>query len=242
MKQLLLTLASLLVTGSVTACSCAWAGRPCTAVSKTDAVFTGRVTHIRELPAGDSVGQLVRIEVLEAFKGVSDGNVEVMTGYGGSDCGIRLRNGEEYVVYASLDKKTHRLSTTICMRTRKLSEASEDIAYLRRMHDPQLGRGILGQIERLKRLPANGTLTEHDGMLPGARVVIHRGAEHWETRTGNDGQFYVWGLGPGTYRLQAQLPPGYVGGEIREVEINLESVCSEVRILALPEWKPPAKK
>ena len=242
MHRIVLAAALLCVPQLAEACSCAWPGRACTALARTTVVFSGRVSSIGEVRTAEGYTQvLVRFDVLESFKGVNGKTVEVTTGQGGGDCGIRFERGVEYLVYAHYWDKTDRLYTGICTRTAKLKDAGEDVDYLRRRDDPALGKGILGQIEKLRRVPADGTYTEWDGWLTGARVVVSQGSTKWETATDNKGQFRVWGLAPGRYRLSATLPPGYIGGEIEQIEIPARDACSEVRILATPEWKPPAK-
>lgn len=227
----------------VDACSCAWPGRPCAAYADTHLIFSGRVTDISTVKLeGDYEQRLVRFELIELFKGTVKGALEVVTGRGGGDCGYSFRRGGEYLVYAHRWEKLNRLYTGICSRTRALTEAREDLDYFHRMKEPNLGAGILGQIERLKRVPANSVNTEWDGWLGNARVVVSQGSQRWEARTDSKGQFELWGLQRGTYGLTAELPPGYVGGEIEKVEIKPGAPCSEVRILAVPEYKPPPKK
>jgi hypothetical protein len=54
---------------------------------------------------------------------------EVWTPFG--DCGVSFQSGETYPVYASDDEETSdSIATDSCMRTRRLSEAGEDLAYL----------------------------------------------------------------------------------------------------------------
>jgi len=47
-------------------------------------------------------GYDVTLQVQEAWKGVEDNLIKVHTGFGGGDCGFAFREGEEYLVYASL--------------------------------------------------------------------------------------------------------------------------------------------
>jgi len=48
----------------------------------------------------------------------------------GADCGIDFQQGEVYLVYADDDEETGRLGTSICYRTKRLSDAGADLAYL----------------------------------------------------------------------------------------------------------------
>jgi hypothetical protein len=54
---------------------------------------------------------------------------EVWTPFG--DCGVSFQTGETYLVFASDDEETSdSISTDSCTRTRRLSEAGDDLAYL----------------------------------------------------------------------------------------------------------------
>jgi hypothetical protein len=54
---------------------------------------------------------------------------EVWTPFG--ECGVSFQTGETYLVYASDDEETSdSIATDSCTRTRRLSEAGEDLAYL----------------------------------------------------------------------------------------------------------------
>jgi hypothetical protein len=55
-------------------------------------------------------------------------SIDIWTDYG--DCGFDFQKGETYLVYASEDEETQQLGTSICYRTRRLSEAGSDLAYL----------------------------------------------------------------------------------------------------------------
>jgi len=53
---------------------------------------------------------------------------EVETAFG--DCGYDFQQGETYLVYANSDEDSDVLSTSSCSRTRRLSDAGEDLTYL----------------------------------------------------------------------------------------------------------------
>jgi hypothetical protein len=53
---------------------------------------------------------------------------EVETAFG--ECGYDFQEGETYLVYADSDEDSNVLSTSSCSRTRKLSDAGEDLTYL----------------------------------------------------------------------------------------------------------------
>jgi hypothetical protein len=53
---------------------------------------------------------------------------EVETAFG--ECGYDFQEGETYLVYADSDEDSNVLSTSSCSRTRRLSDAGEDLTYL----------------------------------------------------------------------------------------------------------------
>jgi hypothetical protein len=55
-------------------------------------------------------------------------DLDVWTGV--DDCGISFQVGETYVVYAAEDEQSGRLQTSVCSRTKRLSDAGADFAYL----------------------------------------------------------------------------------------------------------------
>ncbi|HEY0014799.1 MAG TPA: hypothetical protein VGC13_00715 [Longimicrobium sp.] len=100
------------------------------------AVFSGVVVRIEDRSAissgSDSLGNLaalhpltsstVHLRVTRGWKGAAAGDtVQVLDGY---LCGIRFREGEEYLVYARPDEHGA-LFTSFCLRTRVLSRRGE---------------------------------------------------------------------------------------------------------------------
>ena len=57
-----------------------------------------------------------------------EGFFEVETAFG--ECGYDFQQGETYLVYADSDEDSDVLSTSSCSRTRRLSDAGEDLTYL----------------------------------------------------------------------------------------------------------------
>src|SRR5688500_11946069 len=103
------------------------------ALSESRAVFSGRVLEVADDPQTLSV--MVRLRVERSWKGVTRGEVRLVTGRGGGDCGYRFEVGESYLVYA-YGPRASELSTNICQRTAKLSEAAKDLQVLGK------GRGV----------------------------------------------------------------------------------------------------
>ena len=79
-------------------------------------------------------GKRIRLRVKTVFRGEDlddddDGStVEVWTAFG--DCGFPFQVGETYLVYADDDEESDVMTTGACTRTRRLSDAGDDLAYL----------------------------------------------------------------------------------------------------------------
>ena len=74
--------------------------------------------------------RVVRMQLIEALNGVEpwQKEIEILTGFGDSDCGYRFKTGEDYVVYA-FKNADGRLETGSCSRTRPLAQAAEDLKF-----------------------------------------------------------------------------------------------------------------
>jgi len=115
---------------NVYACVCAGNRPPCEAYWEASAVFAGIVTNssLTSVKEGDQQYQqmLVSFAIEEAFRGLQGTTAEVITGIWGGDCGFGFKRGERYLVYTYTNPQDNKLYTSICQRTRALSEAGED--------------------------------------------------------------------------------------------------------------------
>ena len=127
------------------ACSCVEPGPPSEAVENSAAVFTGRVVSVSEFDPGEpfwggakiiSTQDPTTVEILveTVRKGPLYQTRYLTTFRDSASCGFPFVEGVTYVVYS-----TDGLSTYLCDRTRRLSEATEDIKYLGRGYKPVQG-------------------------------------------------------------------------------------------------------
>jgi hypothetical protein len=142
------------------ACSCIPPGPTCQSAWVFGAVFVGRVVRIDHevKPYGFSTADPVRVsvEVLEVFRGFEDlsskppqAPIEVVTNRGAGRAASLFVEGETYLIYGHLPRGDRSLiRATICSRTREISKADEDLAYLRTLTRamPEGGR-IFGRVE-----------------------------------------------------------------------------------------------
>jgi hypothetical protein len=203
------TLLLLLTTHTnVLGCTCGGNRPPCEAYWEASAVFIGIVTDSSLIPVqvGDHQYQnrLMRFAVEETFRGVQGTTTEVITGLGGGDCGIGFKRGERYLVYTYTNPEDKKLYTSICSRTRLLSDASEDLQYIRGLASTAPGGLIYGAAQRYRR-DVNGGRPE---AMAGIKLSIDGGEKHVETITDLKGQFSVGGLPGGVYKVNISLPQG----------------------------------
>jgi 5-hydroxyisourate hydrolase-like protein (transthyretin family) len=190
------------------ACTCAGPHRPCEAYLDASAAFVGTVTFstttkIKE--AGfEFTKRLVRLHVDHPLRNVETTDVEVLTGLGDADCGYGFRLGGQYLVYAYGDNgKT--LSTSICARTRLLSDATADLEYIRGLSKAAPGGTISGEV-RLRR-PSR---VDEETLPPvkDVRILFEGPNKKFERKTDSEGKYSVSGLSPGTYKVRIDLPDG----------------------------------
>ena len=100
-------------------------------------------------------GQRVTFRIDQGYKGIRKvaQSLDVWSEY--TDCGIRFAQGETYVVYAW--RAHDGLRTGACSRTRRISEAGDDLVYPHFMQrgGPDIGRiwGFVSGDERAPNLP-----------------------------------------------------------------------------------------
>jgi 5-hydroxyisourate hydrolase-like protein (transthyretin family) len=224
------------------ACSCVDAGPACAAYWKVAAVFVGRVESIANV-TGKGPGRFlssrqVRLTVSEAFNGVSGKTIDVTTGSGGGDCGFAFRQGGEYLVYATRDEATGGLLVSVCSRTRDLSQAADDLAYIRAVAAGGTVPGrIFGDVVLATRVIGGGPSRE-PRPLTGVGIRLDRDGQSVRVATGDDGRFVAEGVGPGRYTASLELPDGlYADGWPQEIELRSASSCAELHATAFADGR-----
>lgn len=223
------------------ACSCLNPGPPCQAYWNYQVVFAGTtlsVTPIEvEREGGSKVMQrLVRFQVDEAFRGVSEKGLEVLTGAWGGDCGYDFEVGKKYLVYGYTLEGKYRIGTGICSRTQPLSEAAEDLSFIRAVHNLPPGATIYGLAQRHTVDLESGGNWEPGGPIAGAVVVASSGTVSQERTTGGDGRYSFSGLPPGKYTVRVTLPEKLSPFEDQTVEVH-DRGCAEIDIGAVVDGR-----
>jgi hypothetical protein len=123
------------------------------------------------------------------------------------DCGISFQKGETYLVYAATDESSDRLQTNVCMRTGRLSDSGEDLAYL---HFFQNGGSKSGRLEgfvtsKIEQLSQDRFHYSSRIGSPVSDVVVELQADGIARYTMPDagGRFVFDGLAVGDYQVSA---------------------------------------
>jgi hypothetical protein len=210
----------LLLAAPAKACSCIQSGPPCQEYGKSSAVFSGQVLEIVPFKVDGYTQKLVRFSVSESFRGMSGSSTEIATGNGGGDCGYPFKVGESYLVYAYRAPRDNKLYAGICSRTRPLSEASEDLEYIRGLSKAESGGQIFGSVTRFRRVNADVSY-QPLGPMEGVRVTIEGDGKRLVAMTDGKGRYRATGLRPGSYLVRIKAPDGlYPRDAQQKVEIT----------------------
>ena len=231
MKKLLIYLTALfLVTipSAVYGCSCAHR-TPAMAFNDSKAVFIGKMTGgtekntlqdrdgtSYEIESGD-----VTFEVEESFKGKPGKTVTFqIASMKGTSCGTYgLRRGETYVVYAYA-YKSDTLSTGVCSRTGPVSQAKEDLDFLRLLPPGGSGGTITGRVWLDTKAIRGGGAKPLGGVI--IRITGPR-RKSVSVATDKEGKFQASGLPEGKYRVTPKFPENYYGDKASE-EVTLSDL------------------
>ena len=176
-------------------------------------------------PPFSSRKRVVRIQIAEVLNGVDPGQkeIEIVTGMGGGDCGYAFQSGVDYIIYAYKNSEG-RLETGICSRTRPLTQAAEDLAYLRAV--PQLPPTADVRVSVADHSSWQGSRRP----MPKVRTTISGPDGLREALTDSRGRATFAGLTPGEYTVQWAFD-GYKSGD-RKVQIHAQG-CAEVPVFMM---------
>ena len=203
------------------ACSCESSGPSCQNYFHVDAVFSGTVTSISEVPDPDApplrpnefrIPRSVRVEfaLSRAFRGdLTGATTSVTTAGSGPACGFTFTVGEQYLVYAYRPKDGSGLTVSRCSRTRLLAKAAEDLAFFQTLSGSAgTGGTISGKVEHWERDLATGTGQQYPP--PRDVLIVARGqANTFEAVTDEHGRYAINRLPPGSYEIAIYAPPPF---------------------------------
>ena len=204
------------------ACSCPPSGPPCQNAFQVDAIFVGTVRSITPLPddqpppppGSSRIPREVRVEFGEVmtFRGMTGTTAALRTPGSGPACGYEFKEGGRYLVYASRARDGAGLVTSICSRTRLLSQAADDIAFLQTLSTPGGPRArVYGTVTHWERDLATGQPINH-GPVPDVVINARGGGNAFDTVTDAQGRYEVR-VPPGTYEVSAWPPGRFSSGD-----------------------------
>jgi hypothetical protein len=217
----------------VPACESAWA-------EHVSAVFLGIATDVRDLapePGDVTAKWEVTFRVKEAFRGVSEHRLTVLTG--GDNCGFPFSKEQEYLVFANR-RADGKFYVSICAGTKFAKEAGRDLQYLRGLRNEPQGSTIFGRafqyVKPIDNDPHHwGVLRAMEPMV-GQQILIEGHTKRYETLVDRTGHFKITGLEPGRYTISIDAA-GSLGASQRPVVAD--KGCAEIDFQLEP---PPARQ
>lgn len=228
---------------------------PCTAFWKAEVVFTGtviRTTYSEIYERGEKEkwnyqDRIAHFAVDEVFRGSVGGQVKVVAPVvqvtpfvypdgtrgskftSGGDCSYKFKDGERYLVYANLSLGGDGTLRVSFNRTRTVNDATEDLRYIRGLHQAKPHGRIFGVVQQsdlyLKRTdqpPANRPVA-------GIGIVVKSLDRSYRTFTDEAGRFEIADLPPGDYEVEALLSPEQTAITPAKVKVP-ERGCAEVNL------------
>ena len=157
----------------------------------------------RAFEAITSRGRMTRFHVGKAWKSEAkdddddDQFIDIWSDAG--DCGVPFQKGESWLVYADEDEETSTLETSVCTRTRLLTEAGSDLAYL--FHYEATPKAAT----RLEGFVSNTIADQFHGWVPEPMAAPVSGVtvklNNLYATTAADGSYTFDGLPAGEYTL-----------------------------------------
>jgi hypothetical protein len=172
----------------------------------------------------------VYFTVEEAFKGIEESALVIDLDY----CGYRFKEGERYLVYAQRNPNNKKLDVRAGnTRTRPVSEAAEDLAYIRGLASAEPGTTVFGKVVlQTHNLKAHRFELES---LKNIKITLEGNNQRHETVSDDEGRYQLKGLLAGTYRVHAEFP-----ADARFVEPTIKVIgreCVPLDIFANRKWE-----
>jgi hypothetical protein len=203
----------LAASNSAYACNClGQSSSVCEASAGAEAIFVGTVHKVELLnskkdgPQSEEIaGQIAHVRVENVFKGKIGPEIAIHSGM--TSCDLFYHVGEQWVFYASYDKRNRIWSAgNMCGRSRPTKQAANDLLYLQRLPDSAQQTRISGVISYLKSDLEKGTIST---TINGVKLKLTGEQRTAEVYTGRNGIYEIYGLPPGEYLIKPEAPPGW---------------------------------
>src|SRR5215207_4882834 len=195
-----------LTINALASCPMIQQGPPCQEYWQAEAVFIGvanRVVHTPNKPPPDNfyVRTTVYITIEEVFRGIQEAAMVLNL----DNCGHPFKEGERYLVYAHRNPNNKQLDVRRGFtRTRPVSDAAEDLNYIRGLSSANSGARVFGKVARFSfNYKDDGHTVE---ALPNIKVTLAGNNQSLEVVTDSEGRYEFKGVAAGTYRIRAEMP------------------------------------
>jgi hypothetical protein len=210
-------------------------GPPCQDFGHANVVFIATATEVTTVPFPSSPHPdwqeywklTAKLSVEETFRGEVGSEIT----YEGADCYYPFKQGEKYLIYAHKTADGKLSLNRDTTRTRLLSEAREDLEYIRNLSRmPDEGRIYGKAINFVKNVTLQGVSAPptYGVVLPGVKIVAEGMGHRYETVTDRTGSYEFKGLTEGSYKIRAFLPSHFSGIE-ENVRVQNKG-CSPVQL------------
>ncbi len=201
----LLILASLSINARAS-CPLGTVGPPCQEFWEKNTVFIGVATRVVSTPnntgmaLGPYLHSTVHFSIDEAFKGIDGTTVVFDLG----SCAYGFKQGERYLVYAQRNSDNTFSVDARATRTRPLSEASDDLKYIRALSSEESGTRVFGKVQQYFPNSPKGGWVPH--AIPNIKVTLEGNGQRQEVVSDSDGNFEFKRVAAGTYKVWPELP------------------------------------
>lgn len=220
----------------VNACSCASYPTACEAYANAEAVFIGSVQKVENKLEKDEDGkehitsQIAYVQIEKAFKGIKE--VSVVFRSWGSSCDPVYKEGQRWLFYAYYDKKNKAWGIRACDRSAQIEGAADDLLYLEGLSSSGQKTRLSGVLEHFEDDPVERFSRVKN--IIGAKVKIIGQQKTYEVYTDKNGVYEIYGLPPGQYAVEPEVPIGlkirfpiYFGEVVYSSERTAKAVLKE---------------
>jgi hypothetical protein len=183
----------------------------CDAFASADAVFIGIVRKVERRepkkngePSDILSGQITYVQVENVFKGEDISEAIFHTRL--TSTRLIYREGQQWLFYAYYDKKSQTWRIRDCDRNTLVENAADDLRYLQALPASAQKTRLSGALERFENDPVKGL--SRDENLSGVKVKVSDGKKTYEVYTDSNGAYEIYGLPPGQYDVQPEIPHG----------------------------------
>lgn len=239
---LLLAMLGMLVCSSETSAvdlprSCPGTGlqAPCIEFWRFDTVFIGTVQKLVKVPFPEGPRPdwqaywkvTATLTVEEVFRG----KLGAEAVFEMEDCYFEFKQDEKYLVYTNKGESGKLHLRRYQSRTRLLSDAGEDLDFIRSLPATPPGGRVFGHVFDSRRA-ATLRLTEKgapsDSNMPGVILYLRNAERTYETTSDATGQFEFTRVPPGRYELSSDLPAFLVG--VRHALTVIDKGCVQLNL------------